>query len=455
MAKSKPVSTYSNITELSYRARERFEAEPKNAEAAYNFAAYQSLVGDRQYAQQIFTQAIALKPDDFLSHLGLAQMNANDPARGAKGALVELARAEALALAAPVSTTIDSQRLPKASLALSRSGQLELLGKTYLAIDYPDRAWPLFQKAYALQPNSRPILQMLVRSALAAKNIKLAIAHLKALTAGAVTERQLLLDMAAAYPLISAQAAFMSLGKSAKLDQFIFDQAQANFGTDAELFYGLGRNFEASKCLSMASKCYSTAVALAPEEGQYVLAHCARLVLEGKRQAALVELNAVASKLQEQEPSPRRAAVAGTIAAGLKLLNGGLRSYKTSLMDFSHLSCNCKIAAFNYLLRHLPGVVYARIAEGKGPHNLVIYDPAVASPEKIWAKLGRDVTYKIVPGLSRKIVDFPTLVETALANYEMQPDLERKYYEFQPLPILPLSPVAPLSPRPPGKPLSQ
>ncbi len=416
-------STYSNITELSYRARERFDAEPKNAEAAYNFAVYQSRIGDRQYAQQIFSQAVALKPDDFLSHLGLGQMLANNPACGAKVALVELARAEALALAG------DSQPLAKAALASSRPAQLDLLGQTYLAIGYPQKALPLYQQAYALQPNNRQILQMLVRSALAAKNIKVAAAHLKALTAGSVTDRQLLLGMAASGASLSTQVPL-----------FVFDQAKANFGGEAELFYGLGRNFEASNCLSLASKCYSTAVVLAPDEGQYVLAHCARLVQEGKRQAAIVQLNVIASKLPGQEPSPRRAAVAGTVAAGLKLLNGGLRSYKTSLMEFSHLSCNCKIAAFNYLLRRLPGVVYARIAEGKGPHNLVIYDPAVASPEKIWANLGRDVTYKIVPELSRKIVDFPTLVKTALANYELQPDLERKYYEFQSLPILPISP---------------
>lgn len=97
---SSPVSTYSNVTELSYRARERFEAEPKNPDAAYNFAVYQLMIGDRQYAQQIFTKAVDLKADEFLSHLGLAQTKANDPAGSVKNAQVELARAEALALSA-------------------------------------------------------------------------------------------------------------------------------------------------------------------------------------------------------------------------------------------------------------------------------------------------------------------------------------------------------------------
>ena len=435
-AKPAPVSTYSNVTELSYRARERFEAEPKNAEAAYNFAVYQTLVGDRSYAQQIFAKATELKSDDFLSHLGLGQMIANDPERGARGALVELARAQALALGSPSVPT--------------RAGQLDLLGKTYLAIEYGDKALPLYQKAYALQPNNRRILQLLVRSALAAKNTKVAAAHLKMLTAGPLTDHQLLLLLAANCPTLAA----MSRLPVNKLEQIIFDQTVANFANDAELFYRLGRNFEAAKCGPVAAQCFSKAVVLAPDEGQYVLAHCGRLVLDGKRQAAQVELKAVSTKLLAQEPSPRRTAVAGTIAAGLKMLSGSAQSYKTSLMEFSHLSCNCKIAAFNYLLRRLPGVVYARIAEGKGPHNLVIYDPAITSPEKTWAKLGRDVTYKIVPELSRTIVDFPTLVQTALNNYDMAPVLERKYYAFSPLPLLPIQPLVPILPVSSGKPLS-
>jgi hypothetical protein len=114
---STPVSTYSNLTELSYRARERFEAEPKNPEAAYNFAVYQLMIGDMQYAQQIFTKAVELKADDFLSHLGLAQSIANAPAGGGKPAQIEMARAQALALSASGS-------------AQFRAGQLDRLGKT-------------------------------------------------------------------------------------------------------------------------------------------------------------------------------------------------------------------------------------------------------------------------------------------------------------------------------------
>jgi hypothetical protein len=91
--------------------------------------------------------------------------------------------------------------------------------------------------------------------------------------------------------------------------------------------------------------------------------------------------------------------------------------------------------AYNYVLRRLPGVVYARITEQAV--NLLVYDPAVTSAEKAWAKLGRDVTYKIVPGPSRTIADFPALVQAALTNYDMAPILERKYYEFEPLPLKP------------------
>ena len=85
----------------------------------------------------------------------------------------------------------------------------------------------------------------------------------------------------------------------------------------------------------------------------------------------------------------------------------------------------------------MPGVVYARITESKGPYNLIVYDPAITSAEKVWAKLGRDVTYKTVPLLSRTIADFPTLVQAALTNYDMAPIKERKYYEFEPLPLKP------------------
>jgi len=417
---SSPVSTYSNVTELSYRARERFEAEPKNPEAAYNFAVYQLMIGDRQYAQQIFTKAVDLKADDFLSHLGLAQTKANDPAAGVKTAQVELARAEALALSASGS-------------AQFRAGQLDRLGKTYLAIDDPGKALALYQKAYLLQPKSRQILQMLVRSALVAKNLKVAGGHLKALMAGSVNERQLLLAMATNCPALASNGGLAT----GKLERFILEQMKANYGADADLFYALGRNFEAAKCFASASQCYSAAFALAPEEGQYVLAHCARLVVEGQRQAALGVLKAMASRALPLEPTPRRLAMAGMIAAGVKELNGGAHVYKSKVMETSHLACNCKLTAYNYVLRRLPGVVYARITGGKGPYNLLVYDPAVTSAEKAWAKLGRDVTYKIVPGPARSIVDFPALVQTALTNYDMAPILERKYYEFEALPLKP------------------
>ncbi len=417
---SAPVSTYSNVTELSYRARERFEAEPRNSEAAYNFAVYQMMIGDRQYAQQTFTKAVELKADDFLSHLGLAQAIANAPAGGDKPVQIEMARAQALALSASGS-------------AQFRVGQFDLLGKTYLAMDNPEKALVLYQKAYLLEPKSRQVLQMLVRSALAAKNLKVAGAHLNDLVAGSVNERQLLLSMATHCPALASNGGLAA----SKLERFIFDQMKANHGADSGLFYTLGRNFETSKCLSTSSQCYGTAVALAPEEGQYVLAHCARLVAEGKRQPALAELKVVASKSLSLEPSPRRLAVAGTISAGVKFLTGGAPLYKASLMEASHLSCNCKIATFNYLLRRMPGVVYARITESKGPRNLIVYDPAITSAEKAWAKLGRDVTYKIEPRLSRTIVDFPTLVQTVLTNYDMAPIQGRKYYEFEPLPLKP------------------
>ena len=417
---SSPVSTYSNVTELSYRARERFEAEPKNPEAAYNFAVYQLMIGDRQYAQQIFTKAVDLKADDFLSHLGLAQTKANDPAAGVKTAQVELARAEALALSASGS-------------AQFRAGQLDRLGKTYLAIDDPGKALALYQKAYLLQPKSRQILQMLVRSALVAKNLKVAGAHLKALMAGSVNERQLLLAMATNCPALASNGGLAT----GKLERFILEQMKANYGADADLFYALGRNFEAAKCFSSASQCYSTAVALAPAEGQFVLAHCARLVAEGKRQAALGVLKAMASQALPLEPTPRRLAMAGMIAAGVKELSGGAHLYKSKVMETTHLACKCKITAYNYVLRRLPGVVYARITGGKGPYNLLVYDPAITVAEKAWAKLGRDVTYKIVPGPARTIVDFPALVQTALTNYDMAPILERKYYEFEALPLKP------------------
>jgi len=417
---SNPVSTYSNVTELSYRARERFEAEPKNPEAAYNFAVYQLMIGDRQYAEQIFTKAVELKADDFLSRLGLAQTKANDPAGSVKTAQIELARAQALALSASGS-------------AQFRAGQLDRLGKTYLAIDEPEKALVLYQKAYLLQPESRQILQMLVRSALAAKNLKVSGAHLKVLMAGSVNERQLLLAMATN---CSALATSEKLATS-KLERFIFDQMKANYGADADLFYALGRNFEAAKCFSSASKCYSTAVALAPEEGQFVLAYCARLVVEGKRQAALGVLKAMASQALPLEPTPRRLAMAGMIAAGVKELSGGAHLYKSKVMETTHLACKCKITAYNYVLRRLHGVVYARITGGKGPYNLLVYDPAVTSAEKAWAKLGRDVTYKIVPGPAGTIADFPALVQAALTNYDMAPIQERKYYEFEALPLRP------------------
>ena len=419
-SKSAPVSTYSNLTELSYRARERFEAEPKNPEAAYNFAVYQLMIGDRQYAQQIFTTAVELKADDFLSHLGLAQTKANDPAGSVKAAQVELARAQALALSA-------------SGAAQFRALQFDLLGKTYLAIDDPERALVIYQRAYELQPKSRQLLQMLMRSALAAKNLAVAGAHLKALMAGSVSERYLLLAMAANCPVLANRGKLAT----SKLERFIFDQMKANHGADAGLFYTLGRNFESSKCFSTASQCYGAAVALAPEEGQYVLARCARLVAEGNRQVALAELKVVADKSLSLEPSPRRLAFAGTVAAGVKYLTGGSQLYRASLMEASHLSCNCKVASFNYLLRRMPGVVYARITESKGPYNLIVYDPAITSAEKVWAKLGRDVTYKTVPLLSRTIADFPTLVQAALTNYDMAPIKERKYYEFEPLPLKP------------------
>ncbi|MFA6211076.1 MAG: hypothetical protein WCT03_14035 [Candidatus Obscuribacterales bacterium] len=415
------VSSYSDLTEKSYRARERFEAQPKNPEAAYNFAVYQTMIGDRQYAQQIFNQAISLRADDFLSHLGLAQTIANDPSRNAKEAQVELARAEALALSA-------SGSVP------SRCRMLDQMGKTYLILNYPDKALLLYQKAYTLEP-SRQILQMLVRSSLAAKKLKVAAAQMEALISGPVSEPQLLLLMAANCPAIAPKDA----SQRARLERFIFDQALTNFATDSELFYNLGRNFENAKCFAAAVNCFNQAVVLAPDEAQYVLAHCARLVLDNKRPAAQRELNALAKKTLLLEPSPRRAAFSGSLAAAQKLLKGP-HSYKTSHMEFSYLSCNCKISAFNYLLRRLPGVVYARISEGKGPRNLVVYDPAITAPEKIWAKLGKDVAYKIAPSGSQglTITSFPALVQTVLQNYEMAPGLQRQYYEFAPLPLLPI-----------------
>lgn len=415
------VSSYSDLTEKSYRARERFEAQPKNPEAAYNFAVYQTMIGDRQYAQQIFNQAISLRADDFLSHLGLAQTIANDPARNAKEAQVELARAEALVLSA-------SGSVP------SRCRMLDQMGKTYLILNYPDKALLLYQKAYTLEP-SRQILQMLVRSALATKNLKVAAAQMEALISGPVSEPQLLLLMAVNCPAIAPKDA----SQRTRLERFIFDQALANFATDSELFYNLGRNFENAKCFAAAANCFNQAVVLAPDEAQYVLAHCARLVLDNKRPAAQRELNALAKKTLLLEPSPRRAAFSGSLAAAQKLLKGP-HSYKTSHMEFSYLSCNCKISAFNYLLRRLPGVVYARISEGKGPRNLVVYDPHITAPEKIWAKLGKDVAYKIAPAGSQglTITSFPALVQTVLQNYEMAPGLQRQYYEFAPLPILPI-----------------
>ncbi|CAN5151829.1 hypothetical protein BH11CYA1_BH11CYA1_16740 [soil metagenome] len=447
-ASTTPGNSYFDVTELSFKARDRFEAQPKNPEAAYNFAVYQTLVGDRQFAQQIFAKAVELKPDDFFSHLGLAQTTANDPLVGAKGALPQLARAQSLAL--------DSSSTDSLS---ARCAKLEALGKTFLLLSYADKTLPryktadelrfaataltIYQKLFELQPTNRHVLQMLVRSALAANNFKAAAAQMTALRAGSVADSQLLLDLASNCRAISQT--------SPKLDQFIIAQAKANFSTDADLFYALGRKFDLARYDLPASQCYSNANALVPDEAQFVLAYTSQLVSHNKRPEALVLLKKLAARIALQEPSLQRAALATVVPTALKLLQKP-HLYKCGLVEFSYLSCACKISSFNYLLRHVPGVVYARIIESKGPYNLVIYDPAITDPGKVGSKLGKEATYKLVAakangigtdanceiGPCEFITDFPGLVRVVLASNERAARSEHKFYDFDPLPLLPV-----------------
>ncbi len=394
--------------ERSYEARAAYEANPNDLVAATNFAILQLQIGDRELAQSVFSASAKIHPHDYIAALGLAQAIANDPEQGATNALKQLDKVEKLPPAAGVDICT----------------RLVLTGDCYVGLKAFARAFALYRQAHLLKPTDRSISEKCCGAALASGQIDAAKPLLAQILPQESANQNLL--------LLLAQNG-RALG-SGPLTNFILQSARANFATDADFYYHLGRAFQADQNPA-AGGCFSRAVTLSPDEGKFVLAHAALLTISHKEPEALALLKVMAGKSATQEPSQRRTLVAGLIKAGVDLLSQpGKHSYQVSTIQITSLSCLCKVAAINHILRTQPGVVFAQVPEGKGPRNLLIYATG-QNPALVWSKMAKEAKYKLLPKAGPTITDFPTLYSVASTNYETDTIAAKPYYDFEPLPL--------------------
>ncbi len=396
--------------ERSYEARAAYEANPNDLVAATNFAILQLQIGDRELAQSIFSACVKIHPHDYIAALGLAQAIANDPEQGATIALKQLDKVEKLPAAA--GRDIDS------------CTRLVLTGDCYVGLNAFTRAFALYHQAHVLKPTDRAISEKCCRAALASGQIDAAKTLLAKILPQESADQNLL--------LLLAQNA-RALG-SGSLTNFVLRSARANFATDADFYYRLGRAFQADQNPA-AGGCFSRAVSLSPDEGKFVLAHAALLTISHKESEALAVLKVMAAKSATQEPSQRRTLVAGLIKAGVDLLSQpGKHSFQVSTVEITSLSCLCKVAAINIILRTQPGVVFAQVPEGKGPRNLLICASG-QNPALVWSKMAREAKYQLLAKAGPTITDFPTLYTVASNNYETVTIAPKPHYDFEPLPL--------------------
>lgn len=423
------------------------EANPKNFIANANFAALQLALGDREYAHGFFTKALALNRNDYVAQLGLAECIANDPARGARVAKSVIAEAERLC--------------PQAD----RAGSL-LIANAYMAIGEYQRAHTIYKRVRQSDIASKKnlpageqwfLLEHLMLSALECKDF------------GAAAEYFPLLASLPKYEMHNAKlilalgkyhAGLVAAGLSAqKLTAFTLAQARLHFGIDGDQFYKLGRAFENAGQVATARECYRLGLQFYPDDGKIAIAMARRLVLDGHKAAARAVLEKVRQKGEEVEPTMRRTLVKGTVAAGIAMLANGSGGQgksgqaksdqgkrgqaasdhlNTSVVRLTHLSCLCKVAAINYILRRQPGVIFARVPEGTGPDNLLVYDPKVTSAANVWNKMGADAKYVMLPQKSGQVVGFAALAKLVADNYDQDGVPQKPYYEFERLPLRPL-----------------
>ncbi len=389
----------------SYTARAAYEANPNDVVAATNFAILQLQIGDREFAQSIFSSAAKLHPLDYLAALGLAQALANDPEQGVPAALKQLDKVEKI----PQAAGVDSFT------------RLVLTADCYLSLNAFPRAFALYRQAYLLKPTDYTVSEKCCRTALASGQLDLAKTFLPQVLAKESADQALLI-------LLAQNSRTLRAGP---ISNAIMESARTNFSSDADFYYRLGRAFQGD---ANAAICFNRAVTISPDEGKFVLAQAALLTLAHKESAALAQLKTMAGKSAMQEPSPRRTLVAGLIKAGVELLSQpGKHSYQVSTVEITSLSCHCKVAAINYILRGQPGVVFAQVPEGKGPRNLLIC-AADQNPALIWSKMAKEAKYKLLPKAS-PITDFPALYALASGNFETVTVAPKPHYAFQALPL--------------------
>lgn len=443
--------------QLVFQAREALDADKANVRAAVNLAALELVTGDYADAHRLAAEALGRDREDWLAPIVLAQALANEPGRGKKQALTVLAAAQNLGGKSPPAQ------------------KWRLLGETYQLLQEPVLAEKMFLRFISIAESQGEFVdgtlkENLFHAALASGD-KIQTSKLLnvVLAANSVKPDTLI--------LLAKKIKFLS-GVGSKnfteehLQAQIIAVAKKCCSTNGDLFYALGRAFEEASgdgldknmASAHALECYELAAAILPDEGKFVLAYCNQLVLAGERNKAQSVLSRLEQALRLKEPSGRRVLVAGLVPAALRLMGGGNPVYAVSRARLEGVKCYCRAGALAYILRHLPGVVFAYVPEGKGALAVVIFDPLLngAGPEKIWAKLGAEAHPVIVasatggrdavnnsPGrgikppvvgkkaaqVGRTIKTLPELLGAATAAWEQTYEDPHPHYFFEPLPL--------------------
>lgn len=441
--------------QLVFQAREALDFNNESAEARTNLAALQLITGDYSYARQLAAETLSKHPNDWLAPIILAQALANEAGRGKIQALQALSGGQRSKAAPPY---VCARWL--------------YLGQTYQVLKEPASAVKAYQQALTAIGISSPpssssspldssdglrqddIRERLVCAAAEAADKADLRQHLSTVLRSRTLHSETLLALGRHLPLLAS---------SARVDQKtlaadIVAAARRCRAQDAELFYGLGRAWQAG-LKTLALQCFESAAKSVPDEGKYVLAYCNQLFLDGKTVQAREVLGRLDASLKLKEPSPRRVLVAGLVPASLQLMeSSGRVSYRVSRAQMQGVKCYCRVGAMAYILRHQPGVIFAYVPEGKGPNAVVIYDPAVNQAKNIWVKVGADARPVIQPDerqgngqgkrLSYKgagkreplaVNSFPALLSVATRAWEEPVEELHPHYFFEPLPLrLPL-----------------
>jgi Flp pilus assembly protein TadD len=409
-------------------ARDAYESgHGQETVPASNYGLLEIVVGDRELAEQLLQKVLQSAPDDFLSHLGLAELFAMDPKHDMASVTSEMARAEAA----------DN------TFGLSPGDKWLLIGDDYLILDDPAKALTAYLMA---EKHSNPdlsarITQSIYRAALACGQLDLAKKRLDAaLAAGAVSSEAYVLTAAKLCPPTDQ-------GKA--LAKRVYDGAVAKTG-DSDVMYKLGRAFGKGGQDHYALLCFKEALKLCPDDDKYMVAYAAQLAKSGDNVLARRQLAILAKRFKLQEPTLQHALTQGLALAGLNLLDdynsdwasavkqalGGKPRpvYKTAYAQLLNIKCTCRLLAMQQTLRTQPGVIFGYIPNDKLAVAALIYDSKIGHPELVWAKISKEA--KIVPLAKEETLrDFSQLVQVALDYSEAQYHPLKPSFSFNPLPM--------------------